>query len=413
MENDLPNLRHLRAFREVALQGSISQASERVFLSQPAITQAIAKLERQLDISLFERHSNGMRLTEGGTLFAERVERALELIRNGTHEALRAGGDKSSRRAATTDQLLSTSQLLSTTQLRSLVAVADARNFSLAARAIGTSQPALFRAARELESLMGTALFQKTAQGINLTRPGQILVQQVKLAFAELAQGFAEVGALNGRDTGCIVVGAMPLSRHFIVPTAINAFARQRPEVEVHVAEGSYAELLHELRHGEIDVLVGALRTPVPVDDVIQEHLFDDLLSIVARVGHPLAGKTKIAIGDLAAFPWAVPRAGTPTRDCFEALFHGTRHARPAGLVESSSLILIRALLLDSDRLTLISNHQIRMEARQDLLTTLPYNLSGTRRPIGLTTRVGWRPTATQKLFLDLLRAAGRYSEIE
>ena len=406
METELPNLRHLHAFREVALQGSISQASERIFLSQPAITQAIAKLERSLDTPLFERHSNGMRLTEGGTLFAERVERSLKLIRLGTHEALRADTDKSAR-SSTLDLALTS------TQLRALVAVADARNFSLAARAIGTSQPALFRAARELETLLGTALFEKTSQGINLTRPGQILAQQVKLAFAELTQGFAEVGALNGRDTGCIVVGAMPLSRHYIVPTAINAFARQRPEVEVRVAEGSYAELLHGLRHGEIDVLVGALRSPVPVDDVVQERLFDDLLTIVARVGHPLAGKSRISIGDLASYPWAVPRAGTPTRDCFEALFEGSRYTRPAGLVESSSLILIRTLLLDSDRLTLISNHQIRMEARQDLLTTLPFNLSGTRRPIGLTTRVGWRPTATQKLFLDLLHAASSYSENE
>ena len=406
METDLPNLRHLHAFREVARQGSISQASERIFLSQPAITQAIAKLERSLDTPLFERHSNGMRLTEAGTLFAERVERALKLIRMGIHEALKTDPDKTAR-SSTLDLALTS------TQLRALIAVADARNFSLAARNIGTSQPALFRASRELETLLGTALFEKTSQGINLTRPGQILVQQVKLAFAELTQGFAEVGALNGRDTGCIVVGAMPLSRHYIVPTAINAFARQRPEVEVRVAEGSYAELLHGLRHGEIDVLVGALRTPVPVDDVVQERLFDDLLCIVARVGHPLAGKARISIRDLASYPWAVPRAGTPTRDCFEALFRDGRYTRPAGLVESSSLILIRTLLLDSDRLTLISNHQIRMEARQDLLTTLPFNLSGTRRPIGLTTRVGWRPTATQQLFLDLLHAASSYSEIE
>jgi len=406
METEIPNLRHLHAFREVALQGSISQASERIFLSQPAITQAIAKLERSLDTPLFERHSNGMRLTEGGALFAERVERSLKLIRFGTHEALRSDSDKSAR-SSTLDLALTS------TQLRALVAVADARNFSLAARAIGTSQPALFRAARELETLLGTALFEKTSQGISLTRPGQILTQQVKLAFAELTQGFAEVGALNGRDTGCIVVGAMPLSRHYIVPTAINAFARQRPEVEVRVAEGSYVELLHGLRHGEIDVLVGALRSPVPVDDVVQERLFDDLLTIVARVGHPLAGKRRISIGDLASHPWAVPRAGTPTRDCFEARFDAPPHTKPAGLVESSSLILIRALLLNSDRLTLISNHQIRMEARQDLLTTLPYNLSATRRPIGLTTRVGWRPTATQQLFLDLLHKAGSYSENE
>ena len=408
MKLDLPNLRHLRAFREVALQGSISHASERIFLSQPAITQAIAKLEQLLATPLFERHSNGMRLTGGGSLFAERTERALNMIHYGTYEALRLGGDRGARHSTTPDQLLST------TQLRALVAVAGARNFSLAARAIGTSQPALLRAARELENLLGIDLFEKTAQGISLTRSAQILVQQVKLAFAELVQGYTEIAALNGRDTGCIVVGAMPLSHHFVLPAAINALARQRPEVEVRAVDGPYDELLHGLRHGEIDLLIGALRAHVAVDDVIQERLFDNPLAIVARSGHPLANKALVTIDDLAAYPWVVPRTGTPTRERFEALFNEQHRPKPPGLTESSSLVLVRALLLGSNRLTLISAHQILLEARQGLLTTLPYDLSGTRRPIGLTTRTGWRPTSTQKLFLDLLRSAiGGYSEIE
>lgn len=408
MEPVLPNLRHLRAFREVAAQRSISQAAARVFLSQPAITQAIAKLERLLDTMLFERHSDGMRPTEPGLLYAERVERALSLIRAGIQDALRAGADRGARATSTCDQMLTI------TQLRALVAVSNARNFSLAARSIGTSQPALYRAARDLESLLGTSLYEKTAQGIDLSRQGQILAQQVKLAFAELTQGFAEIAALEGQDSGRIVVGAMPLSRHFLLPAAINALARRRPEVEVHAVDGPYEELLHGLRHGEIDVLIGALRDPLPVDDIVQERLFDDPLTIVARAGHPLQGKSRITVRDLAAYPWVVPRKGTPTRDRFEDLFRGARYSRPAGLVESSSLVLIRALLLDSDRLTLISAHQIRLEAQQDLLTTLPFDLRDTHRPIGLTTRQNWRPTATQKLFLDLLRAAeSNYSEIK
>ncbi|MBZ0214965.1 MAG: LysR family transcriptional regulator, partial [Fimbriimonadaceae bacterium] len=54
MDRPFPNLRHLRAFREVAACRSISQASRRVHLSQPAITQAIAKLEDALGLALFD-----------------------------------------------------------------------------------------------------------------------------------------------------------------------------------------------------------------------------------------------------------------------------------------------------------------------------------------------------------------------
>jgi DNA-binding transcriptional LysR family regulator len=84
------------------------------------------------------------------------------------------------------------------------------------------------------------------------------------------------------------------------------------------------------------------------------------------------------------------------------------------GLVETSSIVLVLSLLLESDRLTLISRQQIQREQAQGLVTTLAYDMSSTRRPIGLTTRRNWRPTATQIRFIELLReSARRCSEIE
>jgi LysR family transcriptional regulator, regulator for genes of the gallate degradation pathway len=399
----LPNLRHLRAFSEVAEHHSITQAAEHVFLSQPAITQAIAKLERRLSSQLFERTSDGMHPTEAGRLYAQRAGRALELIRHGCQEALKMSAESGRRRQAPIEQTLTA------TQLNSLIAVADARNFSLAARSVGTSQPALHRAARDLESLMQTRLFEKTSQGIELTRAARILAQQVNLAFAELAQGNAEIAALKGVDNGIIVVGSMPLARHGILPATINALAGELPDVRVSVVASPYAELLHGLRHGELDLLIGALRDPVPVDDVVQETLFHDTLSIVARNGHPLTAKRHIDVEDLAAYPWVVPERSIPTRDHFEALMQGRSTA--GGLVESSSIVLIISLLLESDRLTLISRQQIRREQAQGLVTTLPFDMSSTRRPIGLTTRHNWRPTATQIRFIELLKeSAQRHS---
>lgn len=403
MQPALPNLRHLRAFCEVAEHRSITQASEHVYLSQPAITQAIAKLERQLNSQLFERLSDGMYPTEAGRLYAQRAGRALELIRHGCQEAVKLGADSVCHRK--------TEQMLTATQLISLIAVADARNFSLAARNVGTSQPALHRAARDLESLMEKRLFEKTSQGIELTRAARVLVQQVKLAFAELAQGNAEIAALSGIDNGIIVIGSMPLARHAILPAAINALSGERPDVRVSVVAAPYAELLHGLRHGELDLLIGALRDPLPMDDVVQETMFHDTLSIVARSGHPLTAKKQIDVDDLTAYPWVVPEQGIPTRDHFQALMQGKTAV--GGLVESSSIVLIISLLLESDRLTLISSQQIRREQAQGLVTTLPYDMSTTRRPIGLTTRRDWRPTATQVRFIELLKeSAKRFSEI-
>lgn len=405
MRSAVPNLRHLRAFREVASCRSVSLAAQRVFLSQPAVTQAISKLEATLNVALFERRSGGMFTTEAGQLFLKRTERALGFLRTGTKEVVRIGLRKGARRAVSLDQLLTT------TQLRSLVAVSNAKNFSLAARAIGISQPSLHRAARDLERLLEIALFEKTSQGTGLTRAGHLLAQHAKLAFGELEQGYAEVDALRGQETGRIVVGTMPLARTFILPTAINALVAGSPKVCVNVVDGPYADLLHGLRHGDFDLLIGALRVPVPVDDVVQEPLFDDPLTVVARIGHPLVGRKRISLRELAPYPWVVPRPGTPTREHFEVIRKKIGAGASVGLIESSSLVLIRGLLVESDRLTLISTHQIRHEQHMGLLAPLPVEMVGINRPIGLTLRRDWHPTATQRRFLDLLRAAGRQAQ--
>ncbi|MEJ2481368.1 MAG: hypothetical protein P8Y78_14675, partial [Acidihalobacter sp.] len=71
--------------------------------------------------------------------------------------------------------------------------------------------------------------------------------------------------------------------------------------------------------------------------------------------------------------------------------------------VESSSLILIRGLLLESDRLTLISEHQIRHERHMGL-APLSVDMQDMKRPIGMTFRRNWRPTATQEIFIQYLR---------
>ena len=170
--------------------------------------------------------------------------------------------------------------------------------------------------------------------------------------------------------------------------------------------DGAYDGLFHGLRYGQIDILIGALRDSVPVDDVVQTELFADELAIVARADHPLANKENVSVFDLSGFPWVVPRSGIPTRDYFDALFRRAGREPPTRLVESSSLVLTRGLLLGSDRLTVISAHQIRHEIGRGLLCYLDVALEHASRPIGMTVRRDWQPTATQSLLIDLLRRA-------
>ena len=75
-----------RVFYTVAKNKHMTKASEELFISQPALSQSIKKLEEQLGGTLFLRSNKGMELTEEGKMFYEYVKGALELINNAENE---------------------------------------------------------------------------------------------------------------------------------------------------------------------------------------------------------------------------------------------------------------------------------------------------------------------------------------
>jgi len=391
-----PNLKHLRACLAVARRQSISAAAEDVYMSQPAVTQAVAKVERLLGVELFDRRPEGVFVTEPGKIFVRRVERLQDYLIQATAEIMRLGRRNRGHQ-------VKLYQLVTGVQLRALIAISEAGSFSLAARNVGVSQPSLHRAARELEQLCAVPLFEKASTGILLTKQAETFVMFAKLALVELGQAEDEIASWKGGRGGRIVIGSMPLARSAILPNAINAIMEEFPDTRLRVVDGPYQDLLFGLRHGDIDMLIGALRDPVPVDDVVQSKLFDDPLAIVGRVHHPLAKQKNITPRDLAAYGWAVPLRGAPTRDYFETMFPVEAEVRPKSIVETGSLILIRRMLSTSDKLTIISRHQIMQEEKYGELKRLPMDLPDTERPIGLTVRKGWSPTSIQQNLIERL----------
>lgn len=96
-----PNLRHLRAFVAVAETGSFVGAAEQVHIGQPALSQAIANLEKLVGVRLIERSSRALRLTPAGEEFLIDTRRALELI----DKLMRTGADWAHARRGRIDLL--------------------------------------------------------------------------------------------------------------------------------------------------------------------------------------------------------------------------------------------------------------------------------------------------------------------
>jgi LysR family transcriptional regulator, regulator for genes of the gallate degradation pathway len=388
------------ALIEVADAGGISAAAHRVHLSQPAVTQAIAGLESRFGARLLDRRPEGMFPTAEGEVLLLRVRRMFSILAQGAARAIRLAGRRDGKPVADFQTRATAAQL------RALVAIGEAGSFSLAARKLGISQPSIHRAGRDLERLSGLRLFLPGRKGIELTPQAEAFARAVKLAGAELSQGLDELTRLRGQDTTRIRVGSMPLSRTEILPSACDALLREAAGVQIRLVDAPYGELLRELRHGDLDVLIGALRDPPPTDDVVQERLFDNTLAVMARPGHPLAGRAGLSLADTLAYPWIAPPKETPAGAyLFRTLGIGALENTPVRVV-TSSMVLVRGMLARGDYLTILSPRQAAVEIAQGLMQPLDLPLPDSSRPIGLTTRADWMPTPTQARFLDLVRAA-------
>ena len=392
------NLRHLRALSAVVAQGSLSAAAQAVNLSQPALTQGLGKLERQLDARLFERHSDGVSATEAGLRMAERSAAAFEHLAAATR-----GTGRGARGFARPERLMTA------TQLDAFLRLADAGSFVGAASASGLSQPALHRAVRDLEQICAAALAERRGRNVALTAIGRRVARGVRLAAGEIAAGIVEVGG-EERASGRLAIGAMPLSRALVLPHAIAQFVRDRPGAVLDIVEGSWRELVEPLRDGVIDLMIGALRDETP-PGLEQRALFTERLAVVGRAGHPLAGMADPGLDALAACDWIVSSPGTPLRARWDATFAGRQP--PAAPIECGSVMVIRGVLRDSDLLTLLSPDQVALEIETGMLAPIGAPLPHGERIIGITTRADWRPTTTQRHLIRLLEQAARETRLQ
>ncbi|WP_188062058.1 LysR family transcriptional regulator [Sphingobium sp. KCTC 72723] len=377
MKADQFNIRHLAAMVAVVDQGSVSLGARAVNLTQPAVTQGIAKLEGQLGVALFERRAGGMSPTDVALRFAPRVEVALRLI--GSNRVTAA-------------------------QVRAFVALAQAGSYGGAAALAGVAEPSLHRAVGDLGLALGTRLAERRGRGLMLTRAGVALARRLRLALAELRQGLEEIAELRGEESGRILVGAMPLSRARLLPLAITRFRRDFPQVDISVVEGSHAELVGPLRDGEIDMMVGALRDASVGQDLVQQALFEDRPTIFARTGHPL--RHGWDADDLRRFPWILPPEGTPLRQLWRAMFAALGGDLPAVPIECGSVMTVRQLLVSGDYLTLLSVDQLRVEMDSGMLADIGPAPGDISRTIGLTSRADWRPTRLQQQFMAAIAQA-------
>ncbi|MBC2665299.1 LysR family transcriptional regulator [Novosphingobium flavum] len=396
MLNALPSLRHLQVLEAVARLNSLTRASAEIHLTQPAVTQTIARLEATVGAALFERRITGTYLTPAGELYLERTERVFRGIEEVLRQ-IRPNADKAeiSRRVGK----------ITRAQVRALIALSQSQSQTQAAALLGISQASLHRAARDLECNVGAMLYHRAATGVITTDAGQLLACRLQLAINELDEICSQITAAQETRHRCIRIGALVLDPAALLSPVMVQFTRAYPNAVVKVIHASYDILQQKLRSGALDFIVGVVKGPAP--DLATDPLFVDPYVIAARRDHPLARKHSVEIEDLLGYDWVVVNQGAPRHAAFARLFAASGEM-PSTTIETHSLATIRMAVAQSDRLTLLTRSELRAEESSGLFTALTYPSLVSAPVIGITRRSDWSACGMKQAFIDLLIERGR-----
>ena len=306
---------------------------------------------------------------------------------------------------AALDKLRQLDRRISLHDLRVVMAVAQAGSMGKAAKQLATSQPAISRSIGTLEQTLGVRLFDRSAQGIELTPFGRVLVKRGTVVFDELLHGIKDIGFLSTPTVGDLAIGASIAVAEGFVCSVIARLSRRYPRVTFQVHATDTATAYQALLGRKVDLaIVHAIDMPdQKLMDV--EELLQDPHVVVAGAHHPIVRRRSVSLAQLVDEPWVLP---LPEQPYGTVVASGISRAR----IASSALCRRfdaacpndfarhRPLLVDGSPRC----HAVSAENR--LLRSLPIELPMTTRPLALVTLKNRTLNPLAELFRDSAREA-------
>ena len=178
------------------------------------------------------------------------------------------------------------------------LAVAEERHFGKAAKRLGMSQPPLSQQIQVLEQSLGVKLFERSRQGVRLTKEGGEILGPVQ-RFMEHAQRLQieVLDARQGRDTS-VTIGAVNAAIFDIMPRLTRIAKQRYPHLSLSLSEMDSASALSAVQNGAIDIALARFDQPVSALEI--RPIVKDHLVVVLPIDHRLTRHDRVALAELA-----------------------------------------------------------------------------------------------------------------
>lgn len=286
-------------------------------------------------------------------------------------------------------------------QLKAFLTVAETGNVTRASALLNLVQPAVSRQLRLLEEDIGTTLFDRSRQGMELTDAGKKLLEYARRVLLEVERARAELQASQGEVGGIVTIGLLPSTCDLLSSALVAEVARNYPQIRMRIAMGYTGTLQKWLETGEVDTAL-LFYDPRHSPTLQFTPLLEESLWVIGLPTDGLDLSRPVAMSELVGKPLVLPSAPHGIRMLVDEASALMRLELKI-VAETNAMSVQKSLVLGGHGLTILPAIAVADDLARNLVTAAPLTDPALTRKIVLALPATRNTTAPVRCVLSLL----------
>jgi len=282
-----------------------------------------------------------------------------------------------------------------------LTAITDHASIQKAANTLHMTQPAVSRCVKDLETLIGFKLFDRSPKGTMPTTLGEVFIRHARTILAQIRHAGNELKFLANAGAGSLAVGCTAEAHVGPFIQTVCDLTNEQPNIKISVHEGFYAQLMPMLENGEIDFLISRVDQATEHPNLKTAILFHRKWGVFCRADHPLTKKRRLNLKEVHDKSWILPLKSTVILPMIQSIFLSQNLTLPGDFIECSSALFAKHILAQTNRLMLMPETFKLPADSSNPITMLPIETSQSTHPVGITSVRSREFTPAQNLFRE------------
>ena len=244
-------------------------------------------------------------------------------------------------------------------QLQVYEAIFRLGSFTRAAEELFLTQPTVSMQIRKLSDALGVPLFEHVGRNVEPTEAGDVLYKACRSMFSTLANLEMKIADLKGLKRGRLRLGVISTAK-YLAPEMLGEFSKLYPGIELALKVTNRDRIIDRMQSNEDDLYIMG-QAPKGDFEVESYKFAPNPLVVLAPRNHPLVGKKKITMEDIANEPFIIREPGSGIRDATYKAFDA-KGLRPKVRMELGSNEAIKHAVVGGLGLSVLSLHTLSLE---------------------------------------------------